>query len=54
MSAEEDPLRCRLGGLRAMYQIQNPVPFHTDQHEAGAEAIGQVSSASSGKKNGKL
>lgn len=54
MSAEEDSLRCSLGILCAMHPIQDPVPFHPHQHEAGAEAIGQVSSASSGNMNDKV
>ena len=36
-----------------MHQIQDPLPFHPHQHEAGAEAIGQVSSAPSGSRNDK-
>lgn len=36
-----------------MHKIQDPVPFHPHQHEAGAEAIGQVSSASSLDRNDK-
>lgn len=36
-----------------MHQIQDSVPFHPHQHEAGAEAIGQVSSASRENRNDK-
>jgi hypothetical protein len=53
VSAEEDSLPCSLGNLCAMHQIQDPVPFHPHQHKAGAEAIGQVSSASTWNRNDK-
>ena len=36
-----------------MHQIQDPMPFHPDQHEAGSEADGQVSFIFSGSRNGK-
>ena len=45
VSAQEDSLRCSLGSLCAMHQIQDPVPFHSRQRETGAEAIWQVSAA---------
>lgn len=36
-----------------MHQIQDYMSFHRYQHEAGAEAIGQVSPAPSGNRNDK-
>lgn len=36
-----------------MHQIQDSMPFHRYQHEAGAEAIGQVSPAPSENRNDK-
>ena len=36
-----------------MHQIQDSMPLHRYQHEAGAETIGKVSPGSSGNRNDK-
>ena len=45
MSAEEDSLPCSLGSLCAMPAIQDSLPFHPYQYDAGAEAVHEVSLA---------